>query len=53
MNLNLLLSLKEITTFYTSISTTLNDMAKEYDNVDNSNAGDLKKSIANNEEGVE
>ncbi len=46
-----LTSLKELVPFYTEVSTTLNDLVKEYDNVDSSNAGDLRKSIATNEEG--
>lgn len=46
-----LTSLKGIVPFYASVSSTINDLVKEYDDVDNSNAGDLKKCIANNEEG--
>jgi uncharacterized protein YukE len=48
-----LASLKDIIPFYTEVSSTINDLVKEYDNTDNNNAGELRKSIVNNEEGVE
>ena len=48
-----LLSLKGLVTFYSSVSSTLNELVKEYDNIDDINASELKKSIVNNEEGVE
>ena len=48
-----LVSLKGLTTFYTSISSTINDLVKEYNNIDDTDASELKRNIVSNEEGGE
>ena len=48
-----LTSLKGIVSFYTNVTATLNELAKDYNNIDSSDASELKNYIVNNEEGGE
>jgi len=48
-----LLSLKGLNTFYTNMTSTMNELVKEYDNVDATDASELKECFKDSEEGVE
>lgn len=48
-----LISLKELIVFYDNMTSTLNDLVREYDSLDEENSSDLKKTIISDEEGVE
>lgn len=48
-----LISLKELTSFYSNMTSTINELVKEYNEIDDSDASELKRNIVSNEEGEE